>query len=74
MQAYSEFIIVKLKRLQFDNTLTNLIHLYKHLIKNIKNIDSRVGGKIILLKRNSRNIYLMASDKCSFHWINANGF
>ena len=74
MQAYSEFIIVKLKRLQFDNTLTNLIHLYKHLIENIKNIDSRVGGKIILLKRNSRNIYLMVSDKCSFHWINADDF
>ena len=74
MQAYSEFIIVKLKRLQFDNTLTNLIHLYKHIIENIKNIDSRVGGKIILLKRNYRNIYLMASDKCSFHWINADGF
>ena len=54
MQAYSETIIVKLKRLQFNNTLTNLIHLYKHLIENI---DSRVGGKITLLKRNSR-IYI----------------
>ena len=54
MQAYSETIIVKLKRLQFNNTLTKLIHLYKHLIENINNTDSRVGGKITLLKRNSR--------------------
>ena len=57
MQAYSETIIVKLKRLQFNNTLTNLIYLYKHLIENINNTDSRVGGKITLLKRNSR-IYI----------------
>ena len=57
MQAYSETIIVKLKRVKFNNTLTNLIHLYKHLIENINNTDSRVGGKITLLKRNSR-IYI----------------
>lgn len=57
MQAYSETIIVKLKRLQFNNTLTNLIHLYKHLIENINNTDSRVGEKITLLKRKSR-IYI----------------
>ena len=51
IQTYSQVIIVQFKRLQFENTLTNLVHLYKSLFQNINNTVSKVGRNRSLKKK-----------------------
>ena len=51
IQTYSQVIIVQFKRLQFENNLTNLVHLYKSLFQNINNTVSKVGRNRSLKKK-----------------------